>query len=201
MSNYKISAKPTQQPGVIKFEANHFLSPYRSFRYQNKTESQESPLAEFLFDTKLVDLVYIADNYVAVKLKEPQKDPSASSEHLQNSLADFLNQGNPIFKEGANPKPKYIPIELYAQMTESPGILKFVCNRKLVLEDVEFNFNDENVTSPLAQALFEFDYVKRVKLSNNHILVTKGGKVIWDEVMIELRDFLRNYLMRLKPVL
>src|SRR5699024_9459551 len=121
---------------------------YRAFKYTQLEEAEESPLATALFKSNLIKLVYIADNYVAVQLKEDAG--TNASEVLSNLLRDFLNDGGIIFKEGINPKPRFIPIELYAEMTPSPGILKFVCNRKLVIEDVEFNFNQDHIESPLA---------------------------------------------------
>lgn len=199
MSKYCIEIKPTAREAVFKFESNRFLAPYKAFTYKTKEEAAESPLASELLAFPLINMVYIAENYIAIEFKD-EADTIDFQEKVKSKIEAYLNSGKPLFKEGVNDKPKFLPIEIYTEMTPNPGVLKFVCSRKLVIEPVRYDYTDEPKDSPLAKKLFEFSYVKRVAFENNHILITKGGKVTWEEVSIELREFLRNYLIQLNPV-
>ena len=97
-------------------------------------------------------------------------------------------------------KKKLVPITVYTAMGNGPGVLDFVCNKYLVEDGFTLTFKDNKDGYPLAQALFEFDYVKRVAFDKNIISITKGKDVEWYEVTMELREFIRNYLMHSKPV-
>ena len=45
-----------------------------------------------------------------------------------------------------------------------------------------------------AKKLFEFSYVKNVFLSKNFVSITKYEIKNWDEIVQELRSFIKNYL-------
>jgi Fe-S cluster biogenesis protein NfuA len=48
--------------------------------------------------------------------------------------------------------------------------------------------------SPLAAALFEMPYVKAVYICNNFITITKEFNFDWTDIMLDLKNFLKNYL-------
>ena len=50
--------------------------------------------------------------------------------------------------------------------------------------------------SPLAVALFGFDFVRRVFISGNFVTVTKDDETDWDEVLLEVKLFLKELLWR-----
>ena len=45
-----------------------------------------------------------------------------------------------------------------------------------------------------AKKLFEFSFVKSIYISKNYVSITKYDLKNWDEVTIELRNFIKNYL-------
>lgn len=98
-------------------------------------------------------------------------------------------------------KKKLVPITVYTEMADSPGILNFVCSRYLVTEPFVLIYKDDPQAYPLAKELFKFDYVKRIAVDKNIISITKGKEVEWYEISTELREFIRNYLMQGKPVI
>jgi len=55
--------------------------------------------------------------------------------------------------------------------------------------------------SPLAEALFNFPFVDGVFLSANFVTITKTDNVDWDFIVMELRDFVREWLSNGKDVL
>ena len=97
-----------------------------------------------------------------------------------------------------------VPITLYAEMTPNPLTMKFVANKYLLLDDrtVQFeNLQEAKGYSPLAEALFQFPFVDGVFLSSNFITVTRTSNVDWDFIVMELRDFIREWLVNGKEVL
>jgi Fe-S cluster biogenesis protein NfuA len=88
------------------------------------------------------------------------------------------------------------PVITYAESTPNPSAMKFVAN-KILLENslpLEFLNPSEAKSSPLATALFQFPFVKSVFISGNYITLFKSDTVEWDDITLELRGFLREYL-------
>jgi len=85
---------------------------------------------------------------------------------------------------------------IYLEESPNPNSLKFVVNYLLVPEGEIYDFPDVGSAthSPLATALFNFDYVKRVFIMNNFITITKSAQVEWITIKEELRNFLHDYL-------
>ncbi|MGB0881579.1 MAG: NifU family protein [Vicingaceae bacterium] len=89
------------------------------------------------------------------------------------------------------------PYTMYAEMTPNPNTMKFVANRWLVTNDKSYEIlADQRVggPSPLAEALFNFPFVNGVFIAGNFVTITKAESIEWQDVMIELRDFISNFL-------
>ncbi len=94
------------------------------------------------------------------------------------------------------------PITIYAEMTPNPLTMKFVANIDLAgNEHLEFNAPDETKNSPLARVLFTFPFVKRVFISNNFLSISIHENLDWDDFVLEMREYLTNYLQAGQPVL
>lgn len=88
---------------------------------------------------------------------------------------------------------------VYAEMTPNPATMKFVADRPIVPSEgfVEyFNRDEAKGSSPLAEQLFSFPFVKAVFISNNFVTVTKNDSIAWDFVTMELREFVLDYLRK-----
>ena len=72
--------------------------------------------------------------------------------------------------------------------------MKFVANKKLVLKPLEFKNIDDTSEVELAQKLFHFPFVKEVYMDDNFISIQKYDMAEWDEITMELREFIRSYL-------
>ena len=59
---------------------------------------------------------------------------------------------------------------------------------------VEFKNIDETAASPLAQELFKFPYVKEIFIDENYISVTKYEVNEWQEITLELRTFIKQFI-------
>jgi Fe-S cluster biogenesis protein NfuA len=90
-----------------------------------------------------------------------------------------------------------IPYTMYIEATPNPASMKFVTNKMLITEKgatAEYKTIGETQTAPIAAKLFQFPFVKTVFISANYITITKIDAVEWDEITLELRVFLTDYL-------
>ncbi len=95
-----------------------------------------------------------------------------------------------------------VPVMIYTESTPNPNTLKFVTNKALLLDDaVEFQSADETTDAPLAKALFDFEGVTNIFISNNFVTITKTEDLLWTEIMIPIKDFLKNYVDEGKIIL
>ena len=97
-----------------------------------------------------------------------------------------------------------VPVTIYAEMTPNPSTMKFVANKYLLIsgESVEFiNKQDSKGFSPLAEALFDFPFVKSVFIAANFVTITKTNNVPWDFITMQLREFVKDWISEGKEVL
>jgi Fe-S cluster biogenesis protein NfuA len=88
------------------------------------------------------------------------------------------------------------PIIIYAESTPNPSSMKFVANKLLINDGATAQYLSKADTkgSPLAAKLFEFPFVKGVFMAGNFVTISKSDSVQWEEVTLELRDFIRIFL-------
>ena len=91
---------------------------------------------------------------------------------------------------------KKLPYMIYAEVTPNPATMKFVSNHILAQNGSIYEFNSEAETkyAPFAQRLFSFPFVSKVFITQNFITLTKTDGLEWDDVMLELREYISNYL-------
>jgi Fe-S cluster biogenesis protein NfuA len=188
----KIIIKETQNPTILKFEFPDFITQNESFEFKNIDEAKSSPLAQQLFYLPFVKTVYISGNFIAIEkfsIVEWEDVKDAVAEQIE----DFVNNGGIIITEQEN-KTKKQPITVYGETTPNPSALKFVVSRMLTKTAVEFKNIDQTASSPLAKELFKFAYVKEIFIDENYISVTKYEINEWQEITLELRSFIKQYI-------
>lgn len=89
-----------------------------------------------------------------------------------------------------------IPITVYAESTPNPATMKFVLNKMLLAEGLVADYQNaaQAKGSPLALALFQLPFVNAVFISYNYISISKSDKVSWEDVLHDLRNYIRDYL-------
>jgi Fe-S cluster biogenesis protein NfuA len=188
----KITIKETQNPTIIKFEFPDFITQNENFEFKNIDEAKNSPLAQKLFYLPFVKTVYISGNFIAVE-RFSIVEWADVQDDVAEQIEEFIQNGGVIVLPSEQ-KAKKQPITVYGETTPNPASLKFVVNKALTKNMVEFKNIDEAKPSPLAQALFKFHFVKEVFITENYISVTKYDSVSWDEITLELRTFIKEYL-------
>lgn len=188
----KITIKETQNPSILKFELEDFITKNESFEFKNIDETKNSPLAQQLFYLPFVKTVYISGNFIAIEkfsIVEWDDVKDAVAEQIEK----FIAGGGIIITPSEN-KPQKQPISVYGETTPNPSALKFVVSRMLTKNAVEFKNIDQTAASPLAKELFKFPYVKELFIDENYISVTKYDVNSWDEITLELRTFIKQYI-------
>ena len=198
MKTQEIQIQPTSNPSIVKFVTDRFLTQAESFEFGNIDEAKPSPLAQQLFYLPFVKTVYVSQNFIAIE-KFDIVNWSDVQEEVAEAIATYLQTDQPVVNsEQANKK---IPVTVYAESTPNPGVMKFVANKPLVDGTFEFKNIEEAVHAPLAKELFGFPFVKEVFISANYVSVARYNVVEWDEVIMELREFIRTYLEKGKEIL
>lgn len=188
----------TSNPHIVKFVADSFLTPASSYEFKNIDEAKSSPLAQQLFYLPFVKTVYISQNFVAIE-KYNIVEWKNVQEAVADSIMEYLNSGKAVITEAE--APKKVAISIYAESTPNPTVMKFVANKSLATGTFEFKNIDDAVHSPLAKALFNFPFVKEVFISSNYVSVMKYNVVDWEEISMEIREFIRKFVADGKPVL
>ena len=196
MKEYTITTITTNNPTILKFEANHFLAK-QNYEFKNIDEAKKSPLAQQLFYLPFIKTVYISSNFIALERFDIVEWADVKDEVAQQ-LVDYLNANEPIVIEEESSKKQAITI--YAEVTPNPSVMKYVANKVIAPAIFEFKNIDEAKDSELAKQLFHFPYVKEVFLDKNYISVTKYDAVEWTEISMEIREFIREYLVADKEV-
>lgn len=87
------------------------------------------------------------------------------------------------------------PVMLYTEQTPNPEALKYVTNRLLYRGIADFK--DQELAaewSPMAKSLMELPYVKSAYFNNNYVTITKEMNYEWAEIMLKLKEFIKDYL-------
>jgi len=93
------------------------------------------------------------------------------------------------------------PVMLYTEQTPNPESLKFVTNKILYKGTADFREAElASQWSPLGKSLFEFPYVKGVYICNNFVTVTKEFNYSWEDIMLKLKEFIKNYVTEQKEI-
>jgi Fe-S cluster biogenesis protein NfuA len=194
----KISIKETNNPSIIKFEADSFFTNHESFEFDNIDEASASPLAQQLFYLPFVKKIYISGNFIAierfniVEWKDVQDD-------VAEQIENYIKNDGVIIKTST--VGKKVPVTVYAESTPNPSAMKFVANKKLVTSTYDFTSIDEAKYSPLATELFHLPFVKGVFMDENYISITKYDVAEWNDITMELREFIRSYIEKGKDII
>lgn len=191
MKEYTITVSGTKNPTILKFEANHILVKRKNYEFKNIDDAKNSPLAQQLFYLPFVKTVYISGNFIGLERFDIVQWEDVKDEVAQQ-LVEYLNAGEPVVLEEDTGKP--IPVTVYAEVTPNPSTMKFVASKKIVAGAFEFKNIDEARVSPLAMDLFQFPFVKQVFLDDNYVSVSKYEVAEWEDITIELRELIRNFI-------
>lgn len=191
MKKHSISIVKTGTPNIVKFESDHFLTEHQNFQFESIDDTANSDLAKQLFFLPFVKKIYISGNFIAIEKYNIIEWNNVEKE-VATQIEEYLNSGKPaVINDVATKK---IPVTVYAESTPNPGVMKFISNKKIVEDIFEFKTIDDTNTSPLAAKLFHYPFVKEVFMDKNYISITKYDVAEWNEIVMELREEIRNFI-------
>ncbi len=198
MKKFIVKPKETNNSTILKFETNEFITNYESFEFNNIDEAKDSPLAQQLFHLPFVKKIYITGNFIAIERFEIVEWKDVQEE-VATQIEDYLNNGGIVIEKET--EGKKVPVTIYAESTPNPSVIKFVANKKLIQGNFEYTSIDDAKFSPLATELFQFPFVKSVFLDENYVSITKFDIAEWDDITMELREFIRSYIENGKKII
>ena len=189
--NYTVKIERTQNKFINKFEVNEFITNHESFEYNNIDEAKNSKLAQELFYLPFVKKVYVTSSFISIERFNIVEWEDVEDE-VKRLIENYLNSGRKVINEVE--KSKTNPISIYTESTPNPSVLKFVSNKLIVEDSFEYNNIEEAQEMDFAKKLFEFSYIKSIYISKNFISITKYDVKNWDEISLELRNYIKSYL-------
>ena len=198
MGKIQIIASCNSGASLAKFRINPAPKINVNKSFSNIDQASDAPLVKQLFYLPFVKKVFIENNIIIIERFDILEWEEVITE-VATQIEDYLNQGGVIINEPKNIKKS--PITIYAESTPNPSTMKFVANKKLVNQSISFKHIDEAVDAPLVKKLFNFPFVKEIFLDENYISISKYDETIWDDIVMELRDFIKNYLEQEKAIL
>lgn len=188
----QVTIRETQNPTILKFEFPDFITQNENYEFKNIDETKNSPLAQQLFYLPFVKTVYISGNFVAIE-RFSIVEWTDVQEAVAEQIEKFVNDGGTIINIEDN-KAKKQPVTVYGETTPNPAALKFVVSKMLTKTPIEYKNIDQAKSSPLVQELFKFPYVKEVFIDENYVSVTKYEINDWQEITLELRTFIKQFI-------
>ena len=191
MTKFSVSASLTEDQTIARFEITPTLQIVQTYQYNNIDEAKDAPLAQQMFYLPFVKSVVLKKEAIEI-MRFDILEWEEVLDDVSLEIENFLNSGSVAINETQASKKN--PITVYAESTPNPSVMKFVANKKLVDQIYEFKDIDETSNAPLAQKLFHFPFVKEVFMDTNYISITKFDVSKWDEIVMEIREFLRSFL-------
>lgn len=197
MTIQMIKTVSTSNPAILKFEFDQFIVE-QSYEFSNIDQAKPSLLAQQLFYLPFVKTVYISGNFIAIE-KYNIVEWDDVSELVVDQMTDYVNSGRKIITE-TTPSDMF-KLTVNAESSPNPSVMKFVTSRKLVDKLVEYTNADQVIAPSLAQALFNFPFVKEIFLDENYVSITKNDTTDWDDIASGLCDFILEYIEKGNPII
>lgn len=187
----------TPNPNIFKFVCDRPITD-GAHEFTIHNQPVNSPVAKDLLQFPFITKVYITANFVAV-----EKNDTIEWEMAINVIKEIVNKhldAGTLLIEKVKPKEESAE-SLYIEMTPNPDVMKFTANRTLYNGIAEARNKDEAQEIPLALALFEFDFVKEVFITDHYVSITKSSESDWNDIAVKIRDYIIDYLNSEKEII
>lgn len=190
MSNFLVTPSIQEDNNYAFFALNVSLGITKESSYYSVEEAKDAPLVQQMFYLPFVKSVTLTDRGLSIERFDILAWSDVINEVAQE-IQNYLNNGGQI---AAQSEVKKVPVTVYAESTPNPSVMKFVANKMLVDTIYEFKSIEETKNAPLANSLFNFPFVNEIFIDTNYISINKNEGVEWEEVVMEIREFIRAYI-------
>ncbi|MGB2164217.1 MAG: NifU N-terminal domain-containing protein [Flavobacteriaceae bacterium] len=198
MKNIRIVATCKKGATIAKFSITPPLDLSVSKTFINIDQAADAPLVKQLFFLPFVKKVALENSTLIVERFDILEWEEVIQE-VAEQIEDYLNEGGEVLNE--EKKVEKVAVTVYAESTPNPSAMKFVANRKITDQTLSFENTDSAKDAPLVKELFNFPFVKEVFMDENYISISKNDTVQWEEVVMEIRGFIKSYLEEEKMIL
>ena len=198
MKEIRIVATCKKGAALAKFSITPPLEVSVSKTFINIDQASDAPLVKQLFYLPFVKKIVLENSTLIVERFDILEWEDVIEE-VAAQIEDFLNDGGEVLnvvKERVK-----VPVTVYAESTPNPSAMKFVANKKITDQTLSFENVDLTHDAPLARELFNFPFVKEVFMDENYISISKHDTIQWEEIVMELRGFIKSYLEEEKTIL
>ena len=198
MKNIRIVATCKKGATIAKFSITPPLDLSVSKTFINIDQAADAPLVKQLFFLPFVKKVALENSTLIVERFDILEWEEVIQE-VAEQIEDYLNEGGEVLNE--EKKVEKVAVTVYAESTPNPSAMKFVANKKITDQTLSFENTDSAKDTPLVKELFNFPFVKEVFMDENYISISKNDTVQWEEVVMEIRGFIKSYLEEEKMIL
>jgi Fe-S cluster biogenesis protein NfuA len=198
MENIRIVATCKKGASIAKFNITPPIELTISKTFINIDQAADVPLVKQLFYLPFVKKVALENSTLIVERFDILEWNEVIQE-VAEQIEDYLNEGGEILNEVK--KVEKVAVTVYAESTPNPSAMKFVANKKITDQTLSFENIDTAQDAPLVKKLFNFPYVKEVFMDENYISISKHDTTQWEEVVMEIRSFIKSYLEEEKIIL
>jgi len=183
----------TTNPHILKFESPKILTQ-GSFEFSKNNNNGDSPLASQLLQLPFITSVFISANFIALQKIEAIEWLDVQDE-LKIVLDDYFKNENALFIK----KDKKV-VEVYAESTPNPEVMKFVTNQLIYKGNIEFKSVANSRNNSFIANFFSLGFVNSVFVENNYVSITKDLKADWFGITDEIRNYIKYNLEPLKNI-
>ena len=198
MKRIRIAASCKKGATIAKFSITPPLDLSVSKTFINIDQAADAPLVKQLFFLPFVKKVSL-DNSTLIVERFDILEWEEVIQEVAEQIEDYLNDGGKVLNE--RKKVVKAAITIYAESTPNPSAMKFVANKKITDHTLSFENTNSAKDAPLVKELFNFPFIKEVFIDENYISISKNDTVQWEEVVMEIRGFIKAYLEEEKTIL
>ena len=197
MSRFIVTPYVKEDHKFALFSINSSFGINEEKNFRSVEEAKDYPLVQQMFYLPFVQSVRLLDNALEIERFDILGWKDVIHEVAQE-IEKYLNNGGKVVEAVT---PKKVPVTVYAESTPNPSVMKFVANKMLVENTYEYKNIIETSNAPIAKALFDFDFINEIFLDANYISINKDETISWDEVVMEIREFIRAYIESGKTII
>ena len=198
MKRIRIAASCKKGATIAKFSITPPLDLSVSKTFINIDQAADAPLVKQLFFLPFVKKVSL-DNSTLIVERFDILEWEEVIQEVAEQIEDYLNDGGKVLN--GRKKVEKAAITIYAESTPNPSAMKFVANKKITDHTLSFENTNSAKDAPLVKELFNFPFIKEVFIDENYISISKNDTVQWEEVVMEIRGFIKAYLEEEKTIL
>jgi len=198
MKRIRIVASCKKGATFAKFNITPPLDLSVSKTFINIDQAADAPLVKQLFFLPFVKRVSLNNSTLIVERFDILEWEEVIQE-VAEQIEDYLNDGGKVLNK--RKKVERAAITIYAESTPNPSAMKFVANKKITDHTLSFENTISAKDAPLVKELFNFPFIEEVFIDENYISISKNDTVQWEEVVMEIRGFIKAYLEEEKTIL